>query len=228
MQECGAAGACCQGQALRPSRVVAEGTFALGLGAVDLRERCGVHDRVGPERRHRSHDRLVVADIEFCVRQRDDVVMARNGAQERAPEAPTCPGDHDPHLVAPAAHVSHPLGVLAVPGDGPRQAFVERHLGRPAQLAQTLSAHAVPEVVAGSVLDERDQRLGRLPRGADAPRQLEVGELLAVTDIEDVTRLAMVAGRSCTRRPSRSRRATPAAGLPRRTRGSDDPRAPPS
>jgi hypothetical protein len=82
---------------LRALRVVAERPRLVGLVRIDLRERGAVDDQVCAERRHAAEYRVVVADVEVGVRQRDHVVVTARRGEERAAEPPARPGDDDLH-----------------------------------------------------------------------------------------------------------------------------------
>ena len=177
-------------------RVVAERARGLGLVGVDLRERGEVHDRIGPERVDRLAHRIVIADVERRVVERMHLVVRRHLREERSTQAPTRAGDDQPQRRpagrAPRRIVANPVGMDAVPLDGSRQAFVERHRGTPAEFVQTLARHAVAEVVTGAVGHERHQRLVGAHQAADRTGQLSVRQFEAVADVEDHAGFAVV------------------------------------
>ena len=82
---------------LRSLRVIAECPRRIGLTGVDAGERGAVHDQVGPNRGDRAHHRVVVADVEVGMRQRNHVMVRRCRRAERAAEAAAGTGDGDPH-----------------------------------------------------------------------------------------------------------------------------------
>src|SRR5439155_18327560 len=85
-----------------------------------------------------------------------------------------------------------PRFVRAVPFYRRPQPLVERHLGRPAQAAQPLTAEAVAAVVAGAVRDAPDQRL-RLPEQAeDVAGQPDVPDLVAPAAVVGLAESALL------------------------------------
>ena len=82
--------------------------------------------------------------------------------------------------------------VAAVPGDGVGQRLIEPPLGTPTKRGETVRAHTVPEVVSGPVRDELDQVRRRLGELADAARELEIRQLVTLTDVVHDPGLASV------------------------------------
>ena len=83
--------------------------------------------------------------------------------------------------------------MLAIPLDRPGEPVVEGDGGLPAELAESFVDESVAQIVAGPILDERDQRLVGAHQLAHLLRQLEVREFESAPDVEDVAGLAVVA-----------------------------------
>src|SRR5688500_19582999 len=78
-----------------------------------------------------------------------------------------------------------PRLVVAIPLHRGREAGFEVCLWNPAEAAQLRGIERVPAVVTGPVRDRRNERVGAAGQRENAPRQVDVADLVPAADVVD-------------------------------------------
>src|SRR5690606_8427827 len=84
-----------------------------------------------------------------------------------------------------------PIGVVAIPGDRFANSLVKRYLGLPGKLSLGLGGvDGIAQVVAWSILDVLNQRLGTIEQVEQEASQVNIHDLLSSAEIVHFARLA--------------------------------------